>query len=145
MTSTTDLPSRPYNPEEDIDYDKERVIVTPHGARIVVPLEGVIKWQKRHYEREIGEFKAYVSELEDKNKLLEQQQKYYEDKINQLKNNIKLLRNEIKENPVYIEKTNELKEKNDYLLKENNRLIKLNKLLIGRLLSHGISATVYET
>lgn len=139
-----DLNPRPYNPEEDIDYDKEKVFTTPHGAKVVVPLEGIIKWQKRHYEREIGELKAYITELEDKNKLLTHQQNSHESQVAQLKETIRELKAEVRDNPFYQNKVAQYQEKVAKYQMELSRVHKANKALVSKLLSHGIDATVFE-
>lgn len=138
-----DLEPRPYNPDEDIDYDKEKVITTPHGARVVVPLEGIIKWQKRHYEREIGELKSFVAELEDTNKSLIQQRNNYENQVEVLKKKIKELKADIRENPLFIERVETLQKRNANLQIENGRLKKANAELVAKLINHGIDASVY--
>ena len=139
-----DLNPRPYNPDEDIDYDKEKVITTPHGAKVVVPLEGIIKWQKRHYEREIGELKSYIAELEDKNKELTSKQNNHENQVAQLKEKIRGLKAEVRDNPYYHDKVVKLQEKATKLQKLIHRLRKTNNELVSKLLSHGIEATVFE-
>ena len=138
-----ELKTRPYNPDEEIDYDKEMVFVTPHGAKVVVPLEGIIKWQKRHYQREIGEQKSYIAELEDANKLLTQQKSDYENTIAQLKETIRGLRADIRENPYYQEKIKHLHDKNLRLSQEFHLIRKTNRELVSKLISHGIPAEVY--
>lgn len=133
---------RPYNPEEGIDYDKERIYTTDQGAKVVVPLEGIIKWQQKRYQREIGELKAYIDELQDTNQTLIKKCEKYNNKVEELKETIRGLKADIRENPYYIEKVAALQNRNVALMGDNKRLKKVIAELLAKLNSRGIDATV---
>ena len=134
-----DLPELyPFSSMKEIDYDKERVFKTPHGAKVVVPLEGIIKWQKRQYQREINELKAHFSDLEAENKRLVGIQKSHDNQVSQYKGRIKELQAQLKDNPQYRNLQREVK----LLRKENTRLSKINKEYVVRLTNNGISAAI---